>query len=129
MSIDVSWYDEDLHIIIIKYDGKWTITELMNTMPKIYAIIETTSERVDSIIDMRTGSILPANIISSVRLITSKAPSNWYYGVIIGASLFAENMLKTLHAIYPKIVERYRTADSIEGAVQIIMTLREEDSQ
>ncbi len=126
MPVHVSWHDEKNYVLWIQFDGNWTITEFREAIPKIYEMIESTSERVDSLVDLRTASGIPKDIMVSLRGSTARAPDNWGAGVIVGAGLFVETLLKSFRAIYPSVIERYWIAGTVEEALNIIYKLRED---
>jgi len=128
MPVDVSWYDEKACIVWIQFSGRWTIAEFRSAIPDIYALIESKTSRVDTIVDLTNATAIPRDVITSLRGSTLRAPDNWQSGVIIGAGRFVDALLTAFRAVYPKVVERYQVAKTHEDAIEMINKLREDNS-
>ena len=68
MSVRIEWDNEERTIILWSFVGRWTWGEFDETVKAMTAMAESVDHNVDLIMDVGQMSILPADIVTHVKL-------------------------------------------------------------
>lgn len=121
MGIQVDWFDaEQKNIVRYEFIGSWTWDELYNAVNQVNTLMASVDHTVYVIVDFRQGRGVPGGALTHMRSSTMRAADNWGGGVFLGINTFLQALVGTFIKVYPRLGERYQTADSIEHAIAII---------
>jgi len=122
MSIAVNWYNDDKTIIYWKFAGKWDWNEYAEAQDVSNAMLDTVDHTVDVIGNVQESPSLPANALSVYRSNLSSAHPNTGLIVLVGASMFVEQMVRLLKQMFRNKVAgtNFEFAKSDEEALALI---------
>lgn len=121
MSVQADWFDtEQKNIIRYEFVGSWTWDDFYTAMNHVNELMATVDHTVYIIIDFRQGRGVPGGALTHMRSNTLRAADNWGGGVFVGINGFLKAIVNTFVQVYPRLGNRYQTAESIEEAVMVI---------
>ena len=122
MPITVEWFTDEKTVIHYEYKGKWTWEELYNAIAISNKMIDTVEGVVDTIIDLRQSSMVPANVFSHGKQALANAHPRQGKMVIVGAHRFILTLYDTFVKVYNRPGEKLPTVfiATIEEAAQYL---------
>lgn len=124
MPVTVEWFNDEHTMIRYEFIGRWSWEELHDAIEQVQAMIGGVSHRVDILIDLSQNQGIPSGALTQMRGGTLRANRNWGMGVFIGTGTFIRALLNTFTRVYPKMGERYATADTLDDALRLIAQQR-----
>ena len=125
MAVTVEWFNAEQTIIRYEFVGRWSWEELHDAIEQVQTMIGGVGHRVDIVIDLTQNRGIPSGALAQMRGGTMRANDNWGMGVFIGTGTFIKALLHTFTRVYPKMGERYATADTLEDAHRLILEQRD----
>jgi len=96
MPIQVEWEDDEKRLIRWNFMGKWTASELRETIQKSNELIAAQDHTVNHIIDLSQAGSVPVNVINEARNAMRQMPENVEHVVMITQGGIIEMMSETL---------------------------------
>lgn len=127
MSITVGWGDEDKTIIHMLFEQDLTLDDYLAASREAAALLDSVEHQVDMILELKNVTV-PKNILAQFPQMKAGphvSRPNFRFGVIVGASGFAETLLN----IYARVFmskSRYTVANTLEEAYAAIKEHRGE---
>lgn len=126
MPVRFEWDNAEKTIIREIFEGKWDLTDLMRMFDESGVEIGKVDHRVDVIMDFRESTkILPGNLLSSMRSIDRRAPTNMGISVVVGASNYIKSLIDVMRRLMPKPLARVRVVETLEQAYAAIQQERQ----
>ncbi len=125
MGITLTWYDEQKHIILWAYQGRWTADEFDRATEEASQLIDTVDYPVGVIVDFSHSTLMPPNIMMRFRQSAQQAighPNNTVR-VIVGADYYLKIFLNTLFTLAPPAWYSYFASTREEAAALIYRLL------
>lgn len=119
MSINVRWLDEEQRVIIYDMHGSWSWQMLFEAIEQAANMMDTVSQRIDVILDMRNSPTTPTFSPIGLRgLIDARTTSHRNMGDfhVVGASQMVRVMHDIFMRMYPSAGERYILCQSMTDA-------------
>lgn len=121
--ITALWDNPEQTVIRYHFEGAWGWKDLYAVIETAAAMMDTVEHRVCIVLDLRESRSVPTLNPSGLRHLAN-APTtnhrNMGIFVIVGANTFTRAMFDIFARLYPRAVEAYHMADSIERAYAII---------
>lgn len=99
MPIYVKFENTD-YLVVWTFEGKWAWEDYYSQRDAVNAKIESSLHRVDMIVDMTNGSMLPQNVLSHAGSAVRKAPNNIGTIIIVGPSAFLRTFFSFFKRMY-----------------------------
>ncbi len=93
-------FEEDNHIVVWVFDGKWTWSDYYAIRNAVNDKIEAMDFTVDMIVDLSNGSLLPQNVLTHAGSAARKAPQNLGMIVIVGPGAFLRTFFQFFKRTY-----------------------------
>lgn len=116
MPVSAEWNDNTQTIMRWTFTGKWTWDEYYLCRKSINDDICGVGHVVDLIVDMREGSMLPANAMTHARSAVDSAPDNIGVTVVVGTNA----MLRIFYNMFSKL---YNTIAAKDTNIRVVATL------
>jgi hypothetical protein len=117
MSITSEWYNEDKTILIIKYDGDWTLEEYYKNYEVANTMLYSVDHGVVSIADFSTSGPLPSKFLSVGKHSERSRAENNLQIVIFGLNRYMEVIAGMFQRIFPRIAGNMKIVSSLEEAL------------
>jgi hypothetical protein len=122
MSFSIKWDEKYSHIIHLNIRGSWLWDEFYAAMEKLHDEIDASShEKVDFIVNIRTGQMLPQNFIPRMRKASSQRHSKAGTMLIVGARRFPKLVFSIMEKLLPDTVEDVYMVDTMDAAYEILL--------
>jgi hypothetical protein len=129
MPIQVYWEDTERTIVRYDFQGVWTWDDLYGVYYQAIAMETSVTHRVDIILDMRSGSRIPANALLHIKNLSEKQPSNVGLSIFVTSNAFIISMYNMAIKVYGKIAYYFRLVNTLDAAHAMIDTARREASE
>lgn len=127
MALRTSWFNQEKGIILYEFEGEWTWVELSQMIQQAEAMAEPMNTPIYTIVDLTRNQMIPSGALSHFRGGTAKAPENWKGAVFVGANMFVRSLVATFAKVYPRLGQRYKTAEAREEAEAMIIKMQSGD--
>lgn len=124
MGIRIQWYDDNKDIIMHVYEGEWTLEDYYALIDENYKWIDSVSNRVDIINDLRETNTVPKGMIAPVKYAIRKAHQNEGINVLVGATSFIRALINSINEGSGQDFTEVVYTSTIEDAIRIIMEHR-----
>ncbi|GAB4581513.1 MAG: hypothetical protein Fur0022_42600 [Anaerolineales bacterium] len=124
MSTSIDWYPDFENVLLIKLDGAVTMDDVLDITIKEGELIKAASQKVHTIIDLRTVHGIPKNFLSAIPRITSMPAANHPNSgdkIVVGASGLAETFL----GIFSKVGRKLYLFKTMEEALDFLKNKRD----
>jgi len=118
MPIQVDWYDKSKNIMLMVFEGNWTLDELYDAMQQQTEMAQSVGHKVDSITDFSSAGDMPPNILSHFPSIASKIPTQMDRTVMVGVN---NRFLQTTSGIFSRIYRKLEMKQDVSEAVSYLM--------
>jgi hypothetical protein len=120
MPITVRWDNEAKTVIRYDFEGYWDWDEFRTAANEAFAFTRSVQHRVDSISYFRAGSDLPSDALFQFNRIMKTAPENRGTTVIVGGSMFINNLVSIFSKIYKPLGQKLRLATTLNEARDLL---------
>lgn len=125
MAINIIWDEQFTYIIHLVVEGSWTWEEFYQAMKEMHQQMDVSShENIEFIVDMRAGNMLPKNILTHMRSVSSRRHDKSGIMVVVGASRFPQMLFDIMAKIVPDRMDKVHLTETIEKAYEIIFEKR-----
>jgi len=114
MPVHVDWYDKSKTIMLLVFEGNWTIGELYDAMQQQTEFTEALGRKVDVIADLSSSGSPPSNMLSHFPGMAARAPKQVDRAVIVGVT---SRFLHTAAGIFSKIYGKIDVKDTVAEAI------------
>lgn len=124
----VSWYDEEKTIVVVKAAPYWTWKEAMEVLDAVYQLQETVNHGVYVIYDLRESGLIPHGSIANIKqLLTVKEHTNDRLVFFVSNNRLFQMMLDAAQKVYKarKVPLVYYFIKDINEAFPLINTDKE----
>jgi hypothetical protein len=116
MSITVNWDNDDKTVIRYDFAGQWDWADFRAATVEAFALTRSVTHRVDSISNFQPGSNLPSDALFQFSRIMKVAPPNRGTTVIVGGTMFINNLVSIFSKIYKPLGARLLIASTLDEA-------------
>lgn len=124
MGIQLSWDDDTHSIIYWRFEDRWTIEHLEAAVVKNREMLDTVSERVDLILDISRGGLVPLNLVRFIRYYRITPHPLSYLKILVGADDYLQLLWRNIAPFAPRHLQ-IEFADSLDEARKMIAQDRE----
>ncbi len=96
-------YENDNHLVVWIFEGKWTWDEYYQHRSEVNARIAQTEGRVDMIIDMTKGDLLPQNLMAHAGQAALKSPPNMGKIIFVGSNRILHAFFNVFRRLYDAV--------------------------
>src|SRR5258706_13447577 len=118
MTITVSWDNDDKTVIRYDFAGKWDWTDFRTATVEAFAFTRSVQHRVDSISNFHPGTTLPSDALFQFNRIMKTAPLNRGATVIVGGTMFINNMVSIFSKVHKPLGKKLLLASTLDEARQ-----------
>ncbi|MEQ8676056.1 MAG: hypothetical protein RLP44_01915 [Aggregatilineales bacterium] len=130
MPIFADWYDDEQHIIFLRYEGDWTWNDFYETANKaVHPLLKSTTHTVYLIADFTSTTTIPMNGIMHARNVFKTMPTNWHNMIIVTPNKFIQilvDMFKKMN--YQGMGEKIMCTNTLDEALLLIRTMQNESA-
>lgn len=121
MSIQVSWGNAEQTIILYTINGRWTWEQFYDAISQGRTMMESVAHpRVDFIVDMTRGKLLPGNALPQFARMSNNHHSKSGRMVIVGATGFIHALLNILGKHQQKTLRMIMAVQSLDDARDLL---------
>lgn len=124
MPITVRWADVEQSIIVYDYLGSWTWDDLYNAIRTVEEWTNDKQRVVPIIHNLTNGRMIPKDALFHSQRLVGQLPEG-AVAVVVGAGTFARIIIETLRHLNRGFDEQYKTANTLEEAVELLKQLRQ----
>ena len=125
MGIQLNW-DDDIHSIIYwRFEERWTIEHLEAAVVRNLQMLDTASDRVDLILDISQGGLVPLNLVRFIRYYRVTPHPLSHLKILVGADDYLQLLWRNIAPFAPRHLQ-IEFADSLDEARKIIEQDREQ---
>lgn len=122
MGIRVSWDEQYTHIIHLTVTGAWLWDEFYTAMNLMHKEMDASPHgKIDFIVDMREGQILPQNILTRMQQVSTHHHPKSGTMVVVGAGAFATMLFSIMAKLLPQRMQYVHLVDTTDEAYTIIL--------
>lgn len=122
MGITIKWDEKYSHIIHLNIRGSWVWQEFYAAMEKLHQELDVSpQEKVDFIINVRDGQMLPQNFIPRMRRASSQRHAKVGTMVVVGARRFPKLVYSIMAKLLPDRMETVHLVDRMDEAYKILL--------
>jgi hypothetical protein len=120
MPIHISWYREDRTILLIKFVGKWELTEFIEMYDVTRGMTKGTTHRYITFVDFTESESIPAKLLSAGDKIKEPEGTNLpIITILVGMGRLYEIMLNLIVRIYPNSIKDTRLVNTWEEGLAL----------
>lgn len=121
MSITVNWDNDDKTVIRYDFADQWDWADFRAATVEAFALTRSVSHRVDSISNFHPGANLPPDALFQFSRIMKVAPPNRGTTVIVGGTMFINNLVTIFSKIYKPLGKKLLIASTLDEARQKLL--------
>lgn len=122
------WHDETQKVILYDFPRQWGWADLFSAIEAAAALMDTVDHKISVVLDLTKSHTIPnLNLASMQKLVTAPTTShpNMTYFYIVGAKGYIRTMMDIFGRLFPKAIQQYKTASSVEDALAQIEGARQ----
>jgi hypothetical protein len=121
MGINVEWLAPNTNIINLTVEGNWTWNDFYTARAQMHDMMEASPyAKVDYILDLHSGHLLPQNILSHMRNMDKKRHHKSRHMVVIGANHFITTMFGLMNRTLPDRMHNISFGHTREDALKLL---------
>lgn len=122
MGINIFWDEQYSHIIHLVIKGGWTWDEFYRTINEMHRQMDDSPhQKIQFIVDMRNGQMLPQDMLSRMRQVGSKSHPKSAMMIVVGAGNFPKLLFGIMEKLLPERMKLIHLVNTLEGAYEIIL--------
>ena len=102
MGIQLKWYDDARSVIYWRFEEGWTIDHLEEALVENRELLNTADTRVDLILDMSEGGLVPPNLVRFLRYYPINPHPLSHMKIIIGGNEYFPLFWSNLAPLTPR---------------------------
>lgn len=118
MGVTARWWDDHRNIAYYELRGQWTWQEMWQAIYEMREI-SADQDRVDVIVDVREGGIVPSQALQHMRKMVMTRPPNRGIVVIVGTSRAVRSIVSMARPLLPRTM-RFDVVDDVSQALNIV---------
>jgi hypothetical protein len=120
MPIQITWYNEEENIQLIKFDGKWELVDYIKMYDESRAITSKITYPYVIIADFTTSTSIPAKLLSAGDKMKEPEGTNLpLITVMVGMGRLYEMMLNLITRVYPTAVNNAKLVSTWEEGLAL----------
>ena len=120
MSVSANWDSDAKRIIRYDFEGHWTWEQFRTAANEAFALTRSVEYRVDTISNFLPGADLPPNALFQFNRIMKNAPPNRGIVVIVGGTMFINNLVSMFTTVYKALGQKIKIAPTLVEARKIL---------
>lgn len=129
MPIQLYWEDTEKTIVRYDFQGAWAWDDLYAVYYQAIEMETSVPHRVDIILDMRSGSRIPANALLHIKNLSEKQPPNVGLSIFVTSNAFVTSMYNMAIKVHRKIAFYFRLVNTLDDAHAMIERARHEAAE
>jgi hypothetical protein len=127
MPVTSEWYNDEKTILMIKYDGVWTLDDYYQNFKVATDMMETVEHNVVTILDFSSSGQIPVQFLTVGNHSERARAKNNIQIIIFGVNRYMEVLAGMFQRIFPNATRDMKIAGSLEEAIRTAeATLSEE---
>lgn len=124
-----TWYDDEKTILIIKYDGVWTLDDYYTNFNTANEMIQSVSHPVVALLDFSTSGPIPMKFLTVGQHSERSRAKNNVQVIVFGINRYMEVLAEMFQRIFPNATRGMKIVGTLDEALTVArQTLSEEVS-
>ncbi|MEP7293309.1 MAG: hypothetical protein ABI835_16105 [Chloroflexota bacterium] len=126
MGVSVTWDNVEQTALCYTVTGRWTWAEFFVARDQARQLADSVGQAsVNSIIDVRAGSLFPQNALLHLRRMPADAHPKLKFGtvIIVENNLFVRSLMDIMRRVKPDEMRKFHSARTLEQAHELMRKL------
>lgn len=118
MPITSEWYDTEKTIMIIKYDGTWTLDDYYQNFKIAVEEIQRVEHHVITLIDFSSSGPIPTAFLTVGNHSERARAKNNVQIIVFGINHYMEVLAKMFQRIFPRVTRGMKVVSNMDDALE-----------
>jgi hypothetical protein len=118
MGIKVSWYTADQAVLLMHFEGAWSLEDLFDASEARCRMMESVAHDVDLVADLTKSVSVPQGVLSTLPAIAASRPPNHRFSVVVGTQ---NALIRTFANLFSAVYRQLLYANSVEEAAALLL--------